>query len=98
VLITEDFVSTAVRTKMNEFEASSQSQVLDINARLNDLEAAITSITSTVDNISSKMADNVLALLTAPDGILTKHAAKMDAQNTTIDRRISTATEALANK
>jgi uncharacterized coiled-coil protein SlyX len=108
--ITEDFVSTAVRTRMTEFESARQSQNDDFQKRLNDLEDTIASIGSTVDSISSKMANDALNLLTAPNGILTKQEQKLDAQHLTINRlmemfsnlssdvkRIGTATEALAD-
>jgi hypothetical protein len=84
--ITEDFVSTAVRTRITEFESARQSQNDDFQKRLNDLEDTIASIGSTVDSISSKMANDVLKLLTAPDGILTKQEQKLDAQHLTINR------------
>jgi hypothetical protein len=84
----EDFVSTAVRTRMTEFESAWQSQNDDFQKRLNDLEDTIASIGSTADSISSKMANDVLNLLTAPNGILTKQEQKMDAQHLTINRRM----------
>jgi hypothetical protein len=109
--ITEDFVSTAVRTRMTEFEDARQSQNAEFQTRLNNLEDTIASISSTVDSISSKMAGDVLTLLTAPNGILTIQEQKLDAQHETINRlmamlsnlssdvkRIGTATEALADK
>jgi hypothetical protein len=86
--ITEDFVSTAVRTRMTEFESAWQSQNDDFQKHLNALEDTVASIGSTVDSISSKMANDVLNLLTAPIGILTKQEQKMDAQHLTINRRM----------
>jgi hypothetical protein len=109
--ITEDFVSTAVRTRMTEFEAARQSENAEFQTRLNNHEDTITSISSTVDSISSKMAGDVLKVLTAPDGILTRQDQKLDAQHETINRlmemlsqlssdvnRIGNATETLADK
>jgi hypothetical protein len=109
--ITEDLVSTAVRTRMTEFEAARQSQNEEFQTRLNHLEDTIASISSTVDSISSKMAGDILTLLTAPNGILTIQEQKLDAQHETINRlmemlsnlssdvkRIGTATETLAEK
>jgi hypothetical protein len=109
--MTEDFVSTAVRMWMTEFEAEGTTQVADFQSRLDSLNDTIADIHSTVDTISSKMAGAVLKLLTSPDGILTKQDKKLDAQSVTINwffemlstlttnvKRIGTATKAMADK
>jgi uncharacterized coiled-coil protein SlyX len=109
--ITEDLISTAVRTRMTEFDAARQSQNEEFQTRLNHLEDTIASISSTVDSISSKMAGDVLTLLTAPNGILTIQEHKLDAQDETINglmemlsnlssdvKSIGTAIETLAEK
>jgi uncharacterized coiled-coil protein SlyX len=110
--ITEDFVSTAVRTRMTEFEAANSTKVAEFQTRLDSLEDTIADIHSTVDTISSKMAGAVLNLLTSPNGILTKQDQKLDAQNVIINRlfemlstltndvqrSIGTPTEAMAAK
>jgi uncharacterized coiled-coil protein SlyX len=108
--ITEDLVSTAVKTCLQELDASRQDQTTAFQDRLNSLEDTIATIHSTVDSISSKMAGDVLDLLMAPNGILTQQNAKLDAQSLTIDRlvvvletlttdvkRLGTATEAMAS-
>jgi hypothetical protein len=109
--ITEDFVSTAVWTRMTEFEAANSTKVAEFQTRLDSLEYTIADIHSTVDTISSKMAGAVLNLFTSPDSILTKQDQKLDAQNIILNRlfemlstltndvqRIGTATEAMAAK
>jgi hypothetical protein len=84
--ITEDFVSNAVKAHMAGLEATRLAESTDFSDRLRTIEDSIATINSTVDNISSKLANSVIALLTAPGGALAIHTNKLDAQNTTIDR------------
>jgi uncharacterized coiled-coil protein SlyX len=91
-VITEDFVSTAVKTHMSGLEATRNAQANDFLERLRTLEDTIADINSTVDNISSKLAASVLKLLTAPTGVLTIQANKLDSQHKTINRLFSAIT------
>jgi hypothetical protein len=95
--ITEDVISNAVKTQMAGLEATRVAHDADFFERLRTIEDSIADITSTVDNISSMLANSVLALLTAPTGALTIQMAKLDTQNTTIVRFFAAITSLTAD-
>jgi hypothetical protein len=90
--ITEDLVSNAVKTQMAGLEATRLAESTNFINRLETIEDSIATINSTVDNISSKLANSVIALLTAPGRALTLQTTKLAAQNSTIDRLLTAIT------
>jgi hypothetical protein len=70
--ITEDFVFTTIKNHMADFNTT-RTQTNDAFARrLQTLETTLADISSTVESISSKMANDLIQQLDAPNGILTQ--------------------------
>jgi hypothetical protein len=77
---------------MAGLEEARVTQASNFFDRLRTIEDSIATINSTVDNILTKMANSVLALLTAPGGALTLQTAKLATQNLAIDRLLTAVT------
>ena len=91
--ITEDLISHTVKTQFDTLNAQTQAQQKDLQSRMDDLDKQLLAINSRIDAISDRLANKVIDTLTAEDGILTKHARKLDAQVLATNKIMDTLTE-----
>ena len=95
--ITEDFVSTAVKTQVTAIQEEATKAQAMMQHHMENLEKQLDNLSHTIDTIAAQLAKDVINKLSAPNGVLTLQENRLAAQAAATDKLMNMMVTLTAN-